>query len=86
MISNKKYASTNLIAKILACPLSAAWIVPSGATVTAEREPKASCVERTLPLGPQSFSSSVQLKKPAQLQSSEEMHFDFQIVHDRLRD
>ena len=68
--------ATDLMPRILACPLSATCTVPSGATATAEREPKASCVERTLPLSPQppapaSLSPAVQLKKPAQLQGSE---------------
>ena len=62
------------MAKTLACPLSATWTVPSGATATAERAPKASRVERTLPLTPQSPpAASVQLKNPAQLQGSGEV-------------
>ena len=71
--------------KILACPLSATWTVPSGATATAERAEKAIRVESTLPLIPQlpadSFSSSVQLKKPAQLQGSEEIYSELGCVN-----
>ena len=66
--------ATDLMPRILACPLSATCTVPSGATATAESAPKASCVERTLPLSPQppaSLSAAVQLKKPAQLHGSE---------------